>query len=723
MDPNRILKEYFGYEDFKKGQYELIDGILRGQDVLGIMPTSGGKSLCYQIPALLMDGVTLVISPLIALMKDQVDALREYGIEATYLNSTLTTLEQKTRLAEIENGLYKLVYIAPERLNASDFINVAMNLKIPFIAIDESHCISQWGHDFRPSYREIPGFIDALSHRPLLGAFTATATEEIIGDIKKILRLNNPLEITTGFDRPNLYFGVEKGIDKKKYVFEYLKSHSQQSGIIYCATRKEVEGLGKELNDKGFSASIYHGGMGSDERQKSQDSFLYDQNLIMVATNAFGMGIDKSNVRFVIHYNMPKNMEAYYQEAGRAGRDGEESECILLFSPQDVVKQKYLIETNNMNPKREALAYTSLQILVDYCHTHECLRKRVLEYFEEVLDKNNCGKCSNCLDNREKVDITVEAQKILSCVYRMNEGYGVTIVADVLSRSSNKKVLALGFNKLSTYGIMDNYGKKEIQQLILFLVAEGCLAMTEGKYPVVKLTPRSVNILKGKEKIFKRGDIVRDNQKKDISMHESLFNDLKNLRKKIAMKKNVPPYVIFADTTLKEMAKYLPQNKNELLRVKGVGAVKVETYGSMFLDTIVKYIDANPIDSMGLETKKDSQEKSAHPNKIKTHLITYELHQQGLSIEEIAKERGSTENTILGHLEKCFEEGLEIEHNDMIEEDIEQRVLKVVEEVGDQILKPIKEKLPEEISYLDIKKVLLKMRVSGAGYAEIGRGI
>ncbi len=709
MNQYSILKEYFGYQSFKKGQNELIEGILQGHDVMGVMPTSGGKSLCYQIPALLMEGVTLVISPLIALMKDQVDALKENGIAATYLNSSLTTTEQNKRLEEVKNGKYKLMYIAPERLNSYDFLNVARNLKIPFVAIDEAHCISQWGHDFRPSYREIPRFITALDERPLLGAFTATATEEIVKDIKNILNLNNPLEVITGFDRPNLYFGVEKGIDKKKYIFDYLKNHLDQSGIIYCSTRNEVESLGRELNTKGFSASIYHGGMRSEDRKESQDAFLYDQSLIMVATNAFGMGIDKSNVRFVIHYNMPKNIEAYYQEAGRAGRDGEESECILLFSAQDVVKQKYLIEISNMNPSREAIVYASLQVLVDYCHTHDCLRKRLLDYFEKEANIETCDKCSNCLDDREKIDITIETQKILSCVYRVNQSYGVTVVADVLKGSSNKKILGLGLNRLSTYSIMDNYAKKEIQQMILFLVAEGYLAMTEGKYPVVKLTSQSANVLKGKEKVFKKAELVREN-KKDSSVYENLFNDLKSLRRKIAIEKNVPPYVVFADTTLKEMSMYLPKNKNEMLNIKGVGGVKVEAYGDIFLSKIVDYIKENNIEPTSLQGKDNSKDNSVS-NKVKTHLITHKYHKQGLSIKEIAQERNITEDTIMSHLEKCFEDGLDIECVDMVQEDIELKVLKVVEKVGDQFLKPIKEELPEETTYMDIKKVLLKMKV------------
>jgi ATP-dependent DNA helicase RecQ len=622
----------------------------------------------------------------------------------------LTAQELRIRLEEIKNGEYKLVYVAPERLNASDFLNILMDIKIPFVAIDESHCISQWGHDFRPSYKEIPRFITRLNQRPLLGAFTATATEEIIKDIKEILKLNHPLEIITGFDRPNLYFGVEKGVDKKKYLLEYLKNHQEQSGIIYCATRKEVEGLGKELRDKGFSVSMYHGGMGNEERQRAQDAFIYDQSLIMIATNAFGMGIDKSNVRFVIHYNMPKNIEAYYQEAGRAGRDGENSECILLFSPQDVVKQKYLIEITAMQPERELVVYKNLQTLVDYCHTHDCLRMRLLGYFGESTDWVQCGKCSNCLDHREKKDITLEAKKILSCVYRMKEGFGVTMVANVLHGSKNKKIQELGFQELSTYGIMEEYKTKEIQQMILFLVAEGYLGLTEGKYPLVKLTPQSAAVLKGREEVYKRQDLVILESQGETTVHKDLLKELKTLRGQIALEKHVPPYVIFPDTTLKEMAMYLPESKEALLRIKGIGEVKAETYGEAFLNVVKRYMDENNIDTIVSTLDESSQTKEKGTDKAKTHLVTYELHQQGLSIEEIAKVRTCTENTILIHLEKCFGESLAIDFNGMIDENMERLILEAIDRVGDEYLKPIKEALPEEISYFDIKKVLLKQR-------------
>lgn len=712
MNAKIFLKEYFGYDSFRTGQKELIDGIINNEDVLGIMPTSGGKSLCYQLPALLLNGTTIVISPLISLMKDQVDTLIELGISATYINSTLSISEINCRLNDIENGKYKLVYIAPERLNTSEFINIALKIEIPFIAIDEAHCISKWGHDFRPSYREIPRFIEKFKKTPTLGAYTATATKEIIKDIKSILKLKNPVEVITGFDRPNLYFHVEKHADKKSFILHYLKKHNDKSGIIYCSTRKEVEGLHNFLTQKGYSTSFYHGGMNNEDRKKSQDDFLYDESLIMIATNAFGMGIDKSNVRFVIHYNIPQSMEGYYQEAGRAGRDGEKSDCILLFASQDVVKQKFLIQESHLNPERASIAYGNLQVLVDYCHTQDCLRKRLLEYFEEENINEKCGNCSSCLDERELKDITIESQKILSCVYRMQERYGTTIISQVLKGSKNKKVLQFGLDSLSTYGIMENYTEKDIKHIISFLMAEGYLTLTESQYPIVKLTNKSSDVLKGKVKVFIQVDINDNKEIKEDKIHEDLFSILKNLRRKIALEKYVPPYIIFADTALKEMCIYLPQTKDEMLRIKGVGLKKYETYGEVFLNSIMDYVEKNDI-KIEQEIAYDSLVKEEkNLNKTKTHLVSYEMYSEGKSIEEIAEIRKLTKDTILNHLVKCQEEGIDINWSEIVDIELENKVLSVVDEIGAEFLKPIKENLPDEVSYYDIKTVLLKKAYS-----------
>ena len=709
MDIYSILKDYFGYDSFRNGQKELIEGILEGRDVLGIMPTSGGKSLVYQLPSLIYEGTTLVISPLISLMKDQVDALGELGISATFINSTLTSSELGDRLRKIEDGEYKLVYIAPERVNSYEFVNLTSKINIPFVAIDEAHCISQWGHDFRPSYREIPKFINSMDKRPVIGAFTATATKEITLDIKNILNLNNPLEVVTGFDRDNLYFHVEKNVDKRDFILNYLKEHKGKSGIIYCSTRKDVESLGNFLDNKGYPVSLYHGGMTGEDRDASQESFLYDDSLIMVATNAFGMGIDKSNVRYVIHYNIPQSMEGYYQEAGRAGRDGENSDCILLFSPQDVVKQKFLIGQSHVNPSRANIAYKNLQYLVDYCHTHDCLRKRILEYFGEETTREKCENCSTCLDNRELKDITIEAQKILSCVYRMEGRYGTTLVSQVLSGSRNKKVLNFGLDRLSTYGIMKDHTEKDIKQRISFLIAEGYLTLTESQYPVVRLTKKSLPVLKGKEKVYSLENIkVIKNVEENI--HSELFESLRELRKRIAVEKKVPPYVVFADTALKEMSTYLPTTKGDMLSIKGVGQNKYDTYGEIFIDEIKSYIEKTG--SKPLEVAATSLNSKEDSSKVKTHVQSFELYSEGKSIDEIAEIRDLTKDTILNHLLKSQDEGEEINWAKIVDFEIEEKVLAVIDEVGGDKLKPIKENLPEEISYYDIKTVLYKKAYS-----------
>ena len=440
MDLQNILKTYFGYDEFRNGQDKLIESIIKGRDALGIMPTGGGKSICYQLPAIALDGITIVISPLISLMKDQVDSLNELGINAAFINSTLDNDEFLQILEGIRGNSYKIVYVAPERLNTDSFINLVRDIRISLVAVDEAHCISQWGHDFRPSYLEIPRFINSLKQRPAVAAFTATATKEIIKEIKRLIGLRNPIEVTTGFDRPNLYYQVLKVSNKSKFLIEYLNDNFKtESGIVYCATRKSVESLVKILNDKGFSAVGYHGGMNSEERQNNQDEFILGNKRLIVATNAFGMGIDKPDVRFVIHYNMPKNMEAYYQEAGRAGRDGEKSDCILLYSASDIVKQKLMIQNDDIDPKRQEMLYKNLQYLVNYCNTNDCLRNQILNYFDEDSANDKCKNCSNCIDSSEMVDITLEAQKILSCIYRVNQRYGANMVIQVLRGSKNKK--------------------------------------------------------------------------------------------------------------------------------------------------------------------------------------------------------------------------------------------------------------------------------------------
>ena len=600
MDLQNILKTYFGYDEFRNGQDKLIESIIEGRDALGIMPTGGGKSICYQLPAIALDGITIVISPLISLMKDQVDSLNELGINAAFINSTLDNGEFLQILEGIRGNSYKIVYVAPERLNTDSFINLVKDISISLVAVDEAHCISQWGHDFRPSYLEIPRFINSLKQRPAVAAFTATATKEIIKEIKRLIGLRNPIEVTTGFDRPNLYYQVLKVSNKSKFLIEYLNENFKtESGIVYCATRKSVESLVKILNDKGFSAVGYHGGMNSEERQNNQDEFILGNKRLIVATNAFGMGIDKPDVRFVIHYNMPKNMEAYYQEAGRAGRDGEKSDCILLYSASDIVKQKLMIQNDDIDPKRQEMLYKNLQYLVNYCNTNDCLRNQILNYFDEDSASDKCKNCSNCIDSSEMMDITLEAQKILSCIYRVNQRYGANMVIQVLRGSKNKKVLEARLDNVSTYGIMKEYSDSAISEIIMTLVSSGYIHMTHDKYPVLKLTSKSADVLSGKTKLHHKKHLLQKKDEKEkasksikggnIDFDIELFEKLKQYRYKIAQEKGLPPYVIFHDIALKEMATYLPVNKESFLEIKGVGEKKYENYGEGFIDIIKGY--------------------------------------------------------------------------------------------------------------------------------------
>ena len=581
-----LLRKHFGFSSFKAGQAGVIGSLLEGCDTLAIMPTGSGKSLCYQLPSLLFPGVTLVISPLIALMKDQVDGMSTSGIPATFVNSSLPGTEVSRRLKQAGRGEYKLVYVAPERLEMPDFLELARAAELSCVAIDEAHCVSQWGHDFRPSYRKIAGFVRSLPHRPVLGAFTATATAEIRGDIVKFLDFREPRIFVSGFDRENLHFAVARGVDKKNYVLDYLREKRDQPGIIYAATRREVDTLHESLRSRGFPCAKYHAGMNAQERKMSQESFIYDRVTVMVATNAFGMGIDKSNVRYVLHYNMPKNIEAYYQEAGRAGRDGEPGECILLFGARDVLLQKFLIGETVYAPQRKVHEYEKLQLITDYCHTSGCLRRYILEYFGEQEAPAQCGNCGNCSDDSELVDITLEAQMILSCVVRVKERYGAGMVADILKGSQNKRLLRLGFKGLSTFGLMKERPLQQIKELINLLAAEGYLALSGGEYPVVKLGPKAAGPIKEGEKVRQRR-----RKKKAAPAPDRLFEKMRLLRKEIAAREGVPPYIVFPDSTLRELTEQLPRDRDSLLRVKGIGQVKAERFGEAFLRLIGEHLD------------------------------------------------------------------------------------------------------------------------------------
>ncbi len=601
-DKFSVLKEYFGHDSYRAGQEQIVDSLLSGKDVLCIMPTGAGKSVCYQVPALIFDGVTIVVSPLISLMKDQVGSLVQSGVAAAYINSSLSPNQYAKVLKNTVAGKYKIIYVAPERLATPEFLDVCEKVNISLIAVDEAHCVSQWGQDFRPSYLKITEFISSLSRRPIVGAFTATATDEVKADIARILQLHNPFMITTGFDRPNLFFGVEKSNSKPIKLLELVQERSGRSGIIYCATRKTVEDVYLLLLDNGFSATRYHAGLSEDERRINQDDFVYDRKPIMVATNAFGMGIDKSNVAFVIHYNMPKNIESYYQEAGRAGRDGENADCILLYAPQDVRTNQFLIENTEPNPnltedeqrivRKRDLA--RLKYMTFYSTTSDCLRHYMLKYFGEK-SSTYCGNCSHCLSNFETVDITIDAQKILSCIAKTGQRFGKKMIIDILRGSKNARLLSLGLDKQSTYGLMSDQTEKRVRDIVDYLDEKGYIIVHGSEYPVLKLTSASHNVLHSNISLLMK--IIKQQEKKSVdagnNFNSTMLDALKQLRKKIAAKQNVPAYIVFSDATLMDMCKKCPHTPDEFLGVSGVGKAKLDKYGKEFIDVIVGFDSEN----------------------------------------------------------------------------------------------------------------------------------
>lgn len=598
-DKLSVLKDYFGHDSFRDGQEQIVDALLDGRDTLCIMPTGAGKSMCYQIPALLFDGVTIVVSPLISLMKDQVGSLVQSGVPAAYINSSLSYPQFLRVLSNVEHGKYKIIYVAPERLLTDGFLDTCKKIKISMVAVDEAHCVSQWGQDFRPRYLKIISFVESLANRPIVGAFTATATNDVKEDIKKILRLENPFEITTGFDRPNLFFGVIKSSSKDEKLIDLIRERGDRSGIVYCATRKNVESVCELLCDSGFSAARYHAGLDEYERRKNQEDFVFDRKNIMVATNAFGMGIDKSNVTYVIHYNMPKNIESYYQEAGRAGRDGGEADCILLYSPKDVRLNRFMIENSEGNDEltieeNEQIRerdFERLKYMTFYSTTNDCLRGFILRYFGGEK-KAYCGKCSNCLSVHKLVDVTIDAQKIMSCIARTGQRYGKTVICDVLKGSKSEKILKAELNNQSTYGIMKEVTARHIFGTIDFL-AEKEYISADNETEVLKLLPKSRDVLFGRERLVMKkvenSEKVVKTHRPEVPVNSDLLDALKALRKSIASKKSVPAYVIFTDATLIDMCEKCPETPDEMLEVSGVGRTKLEKFGKQFLEEIAKF--------------------------------------------------------------------------------------------------------------------------------------
>lgn len=597
----QLLQTYFGYTSFRPAQEAPVESLLKNEDVVAIMPTGAGKSICFQIPALCKSGLTVVFSPLISLMKDQVDGLVDQNIPAALINSTLTQTEFNKTMYDVRSGNIKLLYIAPERLGSNFFCNVLRSMPISQVIVDEAHCISQWGHDFRPSYRLIGDWLASLPKRPVVGAFTATATKAVENDIKTLLGLDHANVYVTGFDRPNLSFSVVRTPKRMDYVVDYVRRHSHENGIIYCSTRKDVERVYDNLTRAGIQTGYYHAGLSDEMRKDMQNKYAFDQLQVMVATNAFGMGIDKSNVRYVLHYQMPRNMESYYQEAGRAGRDGAPAECILLYSGQDVRVHKYLIEQGHLEPQREQVELRKLQSMIDYCFCSTCLRKYMLAYFGEIVQWLECSNCSSCNTKGERVNVTKEAKAIFRAIIATEERYGASMISSIVRGERTDRITRAGLDALSVFGYLSDVGDKEIKGLIQQFVASGYLRSSMGKYPVLSVTAGAEEVLAGQKEVEEiRQEVIVPSRKtkKSASISRSevsrsgsggLFEHLRQHRKQLASQLSVPPYIIFPDTVLIDLANIRPKTLGEFGNIKGVGEAKLKKYGLSFLEAISQY--------------------------------------------------------------------------------------------------------------------------------------
>ena len=708
----KTLQKYFGYTSFYPLQEEIINEALGQRDVFVLMPTGGGKSLCYQLPALLLDGLTVVISPLIALMKDQVDGLLENGIPATFINSSLSYNEIEARRRSLSNKETRILYISPERLVMPEFLLFLQGLKVCLIAVDESHCISEWGHDFRPEYRQLRLLKERFPKVPVM-ALTATATPVVQADIITQLKLSGGKVFKASFNRKNLYYQIKPKDNPYHQLLQYLDIRKKDSGIIYCQSRKTVESLAESLQSAGYRALPYHAGLTAEARTENQERFIREDVEIIVATIAFGMGIDKPNVRYVIHYDLPKSIEGYYQETGRAGRDGLKSDCILFFSYGDKMKIEYFIEQMEDENNRQ-VAYKQLREMVSYCEGNVCRRRLLLAYFGEIFDESNCGSCDVCLEPKERVDGTIAAQKILSCVYRVNERFGINYVIDVLLGSKNQKVVQNRHDTIKTYGVGKEYSKFQWQAFARELIQLGYLKLDGDKYPVLKLNEKSKDVLLRDEKVL----LTRPEEAPHIFKAEAgedydrtLFEQLRVLRKTMADREGVPPYVIFHDTSLKEMSTQYPQNVSDLLMISGMGERKLRRYGDAFLQEIVNYCKLHNIEPKPRILKRP--ESLVKQPKTSTVQMTLELYKQHLTMHEIAKKRGLALSTISSHLEKLILDGEDISVDSFVDSEKQQRIMQTLKELGMQALSPVKEKLGDKYSYEEIRLVRAKMMREG----------